>query len=184
MYPNRKHSATNFVSDLRTRKNLQIGDNFRVENHIRKLRKERKLSIQKLADKLGVAKGTISKLETGEMALTTDYIERIAKALDCRPAEVIGVDSNNGQDNLSSADLALLFAIKALIRALVAGKGVDKNSMLRADFELALNHYRAANKPDAVSVMDALLLLVDDPQRQEAQSVNRKLLELSPGSRL
>jgi len=50
-------------------------------NQIAKLRKERGLSQQQLADKLGVHWITVSKLERGKQKLTIEWMDRIAAAL-------------------------------------------------------------------------------------------------------
>lgn len=50
-------------------------------NRIRELRVQADLSQQALGERIGVSKVTISDLERGEMALTLDYMQRIAEAL-------------------------------------------------------------------------------------------------------
>jgi transcriptional regulator with XRE-family HTH domain len=57
-------------------------------NRIARVRKEKGVTQQELADKLGVHFVTVSKLERGKMQLTTKWISRIAEALDVDPEEV------------------------------------------------------------------------------------------------
>lgn len=63
-------------------------------NRIRELRRARDWSQQALAEKIGVSKVTISDLELGKMALTLDYMRRIAKALDVTPGELLNEEDN------------------------------------------------------------------------------------------
>lgn len=55
---------------------------------IREWRKHRGLTQQRLADRLGVDKGTISKLENGKMPWDQKYILGIAEALGIEPASL------------------------------------------------------------------------------------------------
>lgn len=52
-----------------------------ANNRIREMRKLKKVSQRALADLMGVHFVTISKLERGEMQLTLEWLERLAKAL-------------------------------------------------------------------------------------------------------
>ena len=58
-------------------------------NRIRELRQKRGLTGQRLAEMVGTTQVTISRLETGQRKLTQDWMRRIAKALDCSPADLI-----------------------------------------------------------------------------------------------
>jgi transcriptional regulator with XRE-family HTH domain len=69
---------------------------FTDPNRIRELRRARDWSQQRLADLVGVSKVTISDLELGKMALTVDYMRRIAGAL-----------STTGGDAIAPGDLLL-----------------------------------------------------------------------------
>ena len=59
-----------------------------VRLFIREWRKFRGLTQQRLADRLGVDKGTISKLENGKMPWDQKYILGIAEALGIEPASL------------------------------------------------------------------------------------------------
>lgn len=61
-------------------------------NKIAEVRKQRQLTQQQLADKVGVHWMTISKLERGRMQLTQDWIEKIALALGVPLARLVSWD--------------------------------------------------------------------------------------------
>lgn len=65
-------------------------------NRIRELRMQMKpkLSQEALGQRIGVSKVTISDLERGEMALTLDYMRRIAGALRVLPADLLTEQDN------------------------------------------------------------------------------------------
>lgn len=52
------------------------------------------LSQQAVADRVGVSKVTVSDLERGNMALTVDYMRRLAHALDVTPADLLAHSDN------------------------------------------------------------------------------------------
>lgn len=57
--------------------------------NIKRIRKERKMTQQQLADKLCVNRQSISQWEKGETFPQVDRIAEIAKALECSPLELI-----------------------------------------------------------------------------------------------
>ncbi|OYX62716.1 MAG: hypothetical protein B7Y88_13770 [Sphingomonadales bacterium 32-64-17] len=75
-------------------------------NRIRELRLQRKLSQQALGDRICVSKVTISDLERGKMRLDTDYMRRIARALDVVPADLLPRSDN--PDALSAEERDLI----------------------------------------------------------------------------
>lgn len=64
----------------------------KTENRIREWRTHRSLSQVELAERIDTTAGTINKLETGATRLNTDWMERIAQALKCLPAELLPLD--------------------------------------------------------------------------------------------
>lgn len=68
-------------------------------NRIRELRLARSWSQQRLADLIHVSKVTISDLERGKMALTVDYMRRIADALSSSGDPVAPADLLTTEDN-------------------------------------------------------------------------------------
>lgn len=63
------------------------------QNRIRALRKERGLTQAELGAKMDsdVTDSTIAKLESGRMALTTTYLQEIARALGVDPMDILGL---------------------------------------------------------------------------------------------
>jgi transcriptional regulator with XRE-family HTH domain len=57
---------------------------------IRAIRKQRGLTLQQLADAVGTTPQTIQRLETGNMSVSVDWLERIAGALGLAPADLLG----------------------------------------------------------------------------------------------
>lgn len=77
-------------------------------NRIRELRRQvkPKLSMEALGQKIGVSKVTISDLERGCVALTLDYMQRIAQALGVTTADLLSQRDN--PDGLSVEERKLL----------------------------------------------------------------------------
>ncbi len=67
-------------------------------NHIKQLRTSRGLSQQGLADLVGTSNQQISLLEAGDRQLTQHWMERISKALECRPSDLMVDDGDDGND--------------------------------------------------------------------------------------
>ncbi len=61
-----------------------------MENRIRELRRGRGFTLQNLAERADTTNQQISRLERGERRLTTGWMERLAGALGCSPAALIG----------------------------------------------------------------------------------------------
>ncbi len=57
--------------------------------HLRKLREEREISQQQLADMANLAKTTIQRIENAKYATTIDALVSIAKALDITLSELV-----------------------------------------------------------------------------------------------
>ena len=67
-------------------------------NRVKEFRKLRGLTQEKVAESIGKTKGQISKIETGGLELTAWWLENLAKALGCRPQDII---SNDEQESIS-----------------------------------------------------------------------------------
>lgn len=65
-----------------------------MENRIREFRKNRGLTLEQLAEKVGTTFAQIQKLEKGERRLTHEWMQRIAKALGCQPQDLIAENTN------------------------------------------------------------------------------------------
>jgi transcriptional regulator with XRE-family HTH domain len=57
---------------------------------IREWRKFRDLTLERLAERVGVTHGAIAQLERGEVAYTQSMLEALADGLNCSPADLIG----------------------------------------------------------------------------------------------
>lgn len=86
-----------------------------MANKIRTLRQERGLTLEQVADVVGVGKSTVRKWETGMIAnMRRDKIADLAKALGTTPAYLMGWDDQEEQDPspsgpvLTEGEIALL----------------------------------------------------------------------------
>jgi DNA-binding Xre family transcriptional regulator len=66
-----------------------------LPNNIRELREKRGFSITKLADHIGTSHATISGLELGQRQLTEEWMRKIARVLDCAPADLMSAQTPN-----------------------------------------------------------------------------------------
>lgn len=62
---------------------------FRRPTHIRAWRKRRNLTLERLAERIGVTPGALSQLERGDVAYTQPMLEALADALMCEPSDLI-----------------------------------------------------------------------------------------------
>ena len=60
-----------------------------MKNYIRSLRQRRGLTLRELADSLQTTPQSISRLETGNMTLSVDWLQRFASALRVHPTELL-----------------------------------------------------------------------------------------------
>lgn len=60
-----------------------------MKTRIRELRKRRRLTLQQLADLVGTTAQTVQRLETANMTVSTDWLERFAAAFAVHPADLI-----------------------------------------------------------------------------------------------
>lgn len=60
-----------------------------METRIRDFRKRRGLTLQQLADQVGTTPQTVQRLETANMTVSTDWLERFAQAFGVHPADLI-----------------------------------------------------------------------------------------------
>ena len=66
----------------------------RITTRIREIRKTRGLTLQQLADKVGTTAQTIQRLETDNMSVSVDWLERIAPALGVSAAGLLNETPN------------------------------------------------------------------------------------------
>lgn len=67
---------------------VSIGPKRPVRVYICEHRKDKHLTQQRLADRLNVTKGTISKWETGKLGVDLDVLAAICEALDIPPTAI------------------------------------------------------------------------------------------------
>jgi len=65
-------------------------------SRLRELRRRRVLSLEELAEKAGVGRNTIWRLEHGVMGAQPRTIRKLAKALDVEPEELVKTGDDNG----------------------------------------------------------------------------------------
>ena len=83
-----------------------------MAQRIRNLRKEKGLTLEQVANIVGVGKSTVRKWETGMIAnMKRDKIASLAKALGTTPEYLMGWDENNN----SPSELQLTEGEKALL---------------------------------------------------------------------
>lgn len=70
----------------------------RYPNRIRELRLGLKLTLQQLAERAGLSKSFLGKLEIGERELSTAWMERIAPHLGVDPADLMLLDQGGLSD--------------------------------------------------------------------------------------
>lgn len=71
-----------------------------MQTRIREFRKLRGMTLKELADKIKTTPQTVQRLETANMTVSTDWLEKIARALLVEPADLIG--------NRSSREIRLI----------------------------------------------------------------------------
>lgn len=63
-----------------------------MENRLKEIRKQRKITQVELAEKCNVAQGTIQKLETGAIELNITWMRELSKILNIEPYELLPKD--------------------------------------------------------------------------------------------
>jgi transcriptional regulator with XRE-family HTH domain len=79
------------------------------ENCIKEIRKRKHITQVELAQKLGISQGAIQKLETGERGLDLDWIEKISKALNVKPWELLPKEM---QPDISPDEMEIIRAVR------------------------------------------------------------------------
>lgn len=59
-------------------------------HYIKQWRKHRGLTLERLAERIGVTNSALSQLERGKVNYTQPMLEILAEALNCRPADLVG----------------------------------------------------------------------------------------------
>jgi transcriptional regulator with XRE-family HTH domain len=93
----------------------------RANHFIREWRKSKRLTQEKLAEMIGSTSGAISQLENGIINYTQPTLEAIAKALECRPGDLLNRMPEQGSDSP-----------EARLRLSMLAFGVDAGQLDRA----------------------------------------------------
>ena len=90
-----------------------------MAERIKKLRQEKGLTLEQVADVVGVGKSTVRKWETGMIAnMKRDKIADLAKALGTTPAYLMGWPDEMKQKEIPPSEMQLTEGEKALIKLL------------------------------------------------------------------
>lgn len=77
-----------------------------MTNRIKELRRLRGLTQDGLGKRVGTGRSQIVKLERGERRLTVEWMRRLARALDCHPADLLANEpAPDGNQQIESAQL-------------------------------------------------------------------------------
>lgn len=63
-----------------------------TNNRVREIRKQRKLTLEELAQKLGVSYSAVQKVEVGTADLDTKWMRKLAEVLQVKPYELLPPD--------------------------------------------------------------------------------------------
>lgn len=108
-------------------------------NRIQELRVGLGLSVDDLADQIGTSGTQIRRLESGTRRLTTEWLERIAIALQCSPADLlVNVVVSAIQDDVVPATLSIkgvsaAIARRGLVTYRVTGVSLSAIGMMPGD---------------------------------------------------
>jgi transcriptional regulator with XRE-family HTH domain len=92
---------------------------------LREWREHRGLSVEKLATLSGVSPGQISVLENGKAGYSSESLEKLAKALDCEPGDILSTNPKAGGALIRAfrgASDSERLQIEAVIRAILEHK--------------------------------------------------------------
>lgn len=86
-----------------------------MKNNIRDIRKAKGLSAQKLAERIGTTQQQVTRLERGDRRLSDVWMEKLAKALKCKPSDLINEDGFQAVESSGKANLEAMMAATRLI---------------------------------------------------------------------
>ncbi len=69
-----------------------------IGERIKEKRLKKNYTLEKLANEIGITKSTVLKYENGSIAIPSDKIEKIAKALKCTPAYLMGWENQSQKE--------------------------------------------------------------------------------------
>ena len=86
--------------------------------NLRAIRLRKNLTLRQVADRIGMTEGGVSHWETGQRVPNTRMLEKIAAALECEVAELVGSDPDFATTDAERSALDLLRRIPEDQRAL------------------------------------------------------------------
>ena len=73
--------------------------------NLKSIRKEQKLTLQKLSNLAKISPSYLSRLETGARRFNTDILEKLSTVLNCHPSDLLKLDDNSTSKNKNKAIL-------------------------------------------------------------------------------
>ncbi len=124
---------------------------FALEVHeaLKRIRKEKKLSQQEFAERVGVSKKTVVNWEGNRNKPDLDTITRICNIMDSSPAELLGLQAPYGLESPEEVSLLSSFRllsrisrrmVQRIVETMVEEEEQDKADKLKGNFRLFLVH--------------------------------------------
>lgn len=108
------------------KKNPPTKKEIELANKLRAKRLENNLSLQEVADKLGVSKVTVSRYETLDITnIPSDKIEGMAKLYNTTPAYLMGWETKKEKENIDIKNIDTDFLMVPLYQSISAGYGAS-----------------------------------------------------------
>lgn len=89
-------------------------EKFRINNRLKELRLKSGLTLDELAIRAGTSQPQIFRLERGERDMSLEWIDRLSKALPCRPYELLPLEWQPENAPLSSCDVSLTYVAEII----------------------------------------------------------------------
>jgi transcriptional regulator with XRE-family HTH domain len=121
---------------------------------IKTIRELRGFSQEHIADKLGIAQNTYSKIERGHTKLSADTLTKVAKLLGISPVDIlsnqpalINFEANQGKQNITGTENFLAYE-RELVQKIIASKDDEIQHLediitgLLKDKEIMFEHFK------------------------------------------
>lgn len=107
---------------------------------LRKIRLAKGLKLREVAERAETSIQQVQRLENGERKLTTEWIEKLSKALDCEPSDIVpSLATQHDRENLEILDIIKRLprdergALLAYLRSRYPTISSDKDELSGAD---------------------------------------------------
>lgn len=102
----------------------------KIGEKIKEIRKSRDMSVEEVADRLGVSVSTLYRYENSSISkIPIDVIDKLCIILSTTPGELMGNDERDNQDELPAhfvnAEQAMAFMLKMPVLAAYGGYDID-----------------------------------------------------------